>query len=63
MQTPRKHDGEHPAMAAAHEGHGGGKAVSTHDHHGGHATMFRSRFWASLVLSVPVVLYSEMAQI
>ena len=53
----------HAAVAAAHEGHGG-KTVSTHDHHGHgeYATMFRGRFWVSLVLSVPMVLYSEMVQ-
>src|SRR3954447_3560341 len=37
---------------------------SDHDHHhGGHADhleMFRRRFWVSLVLTVPVVLYSHM---
>jgi hypothetical protein len=43
------HDGEHPAMAAAHEeGHGGGKTSSGshagHDRHAGHTTgMFRNR--------------------
>ncbi|HEX2047920.1 MAG TPA: heavy metal translocating P-type ATPase [Acidimicrobiales bacterium] len=30
-----------------------------HDHHD-HSAMFRSRFWVSLVLTVPVVLYSHM---
>ena len=30
-----------------------------HDHHN-HLAMFRSRFWVSLVLTVPVVLYSHM---
>jgi P-type Cu2+ transporter len=70
MQANRKHDAEHPAVAAAHEGHGGGKTSGAHggrhaghDRHAGHTTgMFRSRFWISLVLSVPVVLYSEMIQ-
>src|SRR3712207_8161840 len=63
MQANRKHDGEHAAMAAAHEGHGGGKTSGGHDRHAGHTTdMFRDRFWISLVLSVPVVLYSEMVQ-
>ena len=67
METHKKHDGEHAAMGAAHEGHGGGKTTG-HAHHGGHAghgdhaAMFRRRFWISLVLSVPVVLYSDMIQ-
>ncbi|NIP69250.1 MAG: heavy metal translocating P-type ATPase, partial [Planctomycetales bacterium] len=39
------------------------------DHHGGHGVdhtgheiMFRNRFWVSLVLSVPVLLYSPALQ-
>ena len=39
---------------AGHGGHGGG--------HGDHAAQFRDRFWLSLALSVPVILYSEMVQ-
>jgi P-type Cu2+ transporter len=70
MQEHRMHDGEHPAMAAAHERHGGGKTSgghggghAGHDRHAGHTTgMFRDRFWVALVLSVPVVLYSDMIQ-
>jgi Cu2+-exporting ATPase len=45
---------------AGHGGHGGG-----HEHHGGHgdhAAQFRDRFWLSLALTVPVILYSEMVQ-
>jgi Cu2+-exporting ATPase len=30
--------------------------------HGGHAAQFRERFWLSLLLTVPVVAYSEMVQ-
>jgi P-type Cu2+ transporter len=61
------HDGEHPSAGSAHEGHGGGKTSGGHggghDRHAGHTIgMFRDRFWVSLVLSVPVVLYSEMVQ-
>jgi Cu2+-exporting ATPase len=37
-----------------HHGHAGG--------HGDHAAQFRDRFWWSLVMSVPVVVYSEMVQ-
>jgi Cu2+-exporting ATPase len=66
----KMHDGEHAATAAAHEGHDGGKTAGGHHHHqghaghghGDHAAMFRGRFWVSLALSVPVVLYSEMIQ-
>ena len=39
---------------------------SEHAHHGtdhtGHENMFRNRFWLSLILSIPVLLYSEMLQ-
>ena len=40
----------------AHGDHGG------HGAHGDHAAQFRDRFWWSLVLSVPVVVYSGMVQ-
>jgi P-type Cu2+ transporter len=43
-----------------HGGHGGGHGG--HGGHGDHAAQFRDRFWLSLVLTVPVVLYSEMVQ-
>ncbi len=48
----------HGAMAegAAHEGH------AAHVDHAGHEQMFRRRFWVSLVLSIPVLLYSPMIQ-
>ncbi|MEX2599118.1 MAG: heavy metal translocating P-type ATPase, partial [Dehalococcoidia bacterium] len=35
---------------------------SGHVDHTGHEYMFRRRFWVSLVLSIPVLLYSEMLQ-
>jgi P-type Cu2+ transporter len=46
----------HGGPAGAHEGHG------AHGGHGDHAGQFRDRFWWSLVLTVPVVVYSEMVQ-
>ena len=36
-----------------HAGHG-----ATHTDHSGHEQMFRRKFWVSLILSVPVILYS-----
>ena len=37
--------------------------VGTHDKHAGHSVgMFRDRFWLSLVLTVPVLVWSEMIQ-
>jgi P-type Cu2+ transporter len=58
------HDGEQSASGGGHEGHGGGKSSGGgHDRHAGHTThMFRDRFWVSLALSIPVILYSEMVQ-
>jgi len=51
----------------AHEGHTGGQEGKGHDHaahtdHSGHEEMFRRKFWVSLVLSIPVLLYSEGLQ-
>ncbi len=50
------HHGHHPAPAA-HEAHQGG-----HDKHAGHGdgSGFRTRFWWSLLLTVPVVATSHM---
>ena len=54
----------------AHQGHNMA-AMSKEDHsahaghgtdHSGHEQMFRVRFWWSLLLSIPVLLYSEMIQ-
>ncbi len=41
-----------------HEGHDHGGHVD----HTGHEAMFRKRFWVSLVLSIPVLLYSPLVQ-
>ena len=43
-----------PMDHSAHAGHG--------TDHTGHEQMFRIRFWWSLLLSIPVLLYSEMIQ-
>jgi len=40
-----------------HTGHGG---HDEHAGHGDHAAQFRDRFWFSLVLALPVVVFSEM---
>src|SRR5512133_3028922 len=39
-----------------HTGHG------QHGGHGDHAAQFRDRFWLSVLLTIPVVAYSEMVQ-
>lgn len=46
----------HDMRAAQGNGHKG------HVDHSGHEEMFRRRFWVSLVLSIPVLLYSPMLQ-
>ncbi|WP_344236517.1 heavy metal translocating P-type ATPase [Kribbella hippodromi] len=47
--------------AAAHEGHAGhGAGHGGHGGHGDHAAQFKDRFWISLVLTVPVLFFSEM---
>ena len=42
----------------------GGEHVDHEDHtdHSGHERMFRRRFWVSLALSVPVIIFSEFIQ-
>lgn len=70
-----EHSGAHQAAEAdhtQHTDHGGHEEHSHGDHHGHghehghghghgeHAAMFRSRFWWSLLLSVPVVIFSPM---
>ncbi len=54
-------DMDHQAMAGSD--HAGHSAHGAHDKHAGHSVaMFRDRFWITLLLSIPVVLYSEMVQ-
>jgi P-type Cu2+ transporter len=53
---------DHAGMAdggpADHQDHHGHDA----DGHADHAATFRDRFWLTLVLTVPVVYYSEQVQ-
>ncbi len=52
------HNAEH-ATTVAHSRHG---THQSHVDHTGHEAMFRQRFWVSLVLSIPVLLFSPMLQ-
>ena len=58
----------HKAMDHAAMGHGTmdhsamGPGHGAHVDHTGHEEMFRRRFWVSLALSIPVLLYSPMIQ-
>jgi P-type Cu2+ transporter len=45
----------------AHAGHGE-QSHAAHVDHSGHEQMFRQKFWVSLILSIPVLLYSPMIQ-
>ncbi len=57
------HDG--PVVAAGHEGHGAGHGAhgASHDKHAGHSVaMFRDKFWLSLLLTLPVVIWSHDPQ-
>lgn len=51
------HGDGHGGHGDEHDAHGG-----AHISHAGHEQLFRRRFWVSLVLSIPVLLYSEMLQ-
>ena len=60
MQAHDEHD--RTAHVADHEP-GGDDGHAAHDKHAGHSVaMFRDRFWLSLLLSVPVLIWSEMLQ-
>ncbi len=61
-EPDHQHQHEMSAHAAmeqpmAQHGQGGG-----HVNHAGHEQMFRQRFWVSLVLTIPVLLFSPMIQ-
>ena len=57
---------QHEAMDHAVHGrdveHGDHAETGAHVDHTGHEQMFRRRFWISLILSIPVLLYSPMIQ-
>lgn len=55
MHTHEEHTEQHDNHAHdSHQGHG--------MDHSGHEMMFRNRFWVSLVLTIPVLLFSPMIQ-
>ncbi|AZI58870.1 copper-translocating P-type ATPase [Nakamurella antarctica] len=57
MNPTNEHQHDHDAMKSKSGGYGnhGG-----HGGHGDHAAQFRDRFWFSLALAVPVVIFSDM---
>ncbi|WP_373693350.1 heavy metal translocating P-type ATPase [[Mycobacterium] burgundiense] len=56
---PHAGHGEHLAYIG-HDADAGHADHDRHAGHGAHGEMFRRRFWVSLVLSVPVVVFSHM---
>jgi Cu2+-exporting ATPase len=60
------HPGMHVQQETGHQQHGvmpqGGVQHGKHVDHTGHEELFRRRFWVSLLLSIPVLLYSPMLQ-
>ena len=55
---------QHEGHAAhdEHAGHGSHGGHGAHVDHSGHEQMFRRRFWISLLLTVPVLIFSPMLQ-
>jgi len=69
QETHQGHSGHntdhkgHDMRSMNHEGHDmGGEHAGHGTDHTGHEMMFRTRFWWSLLLSVPVLIYSELIQ-
>jgi Cu2+-exporting ATPase len=62
MDQHNAHAGEHTARDG-HDGHDGHGAQAGLDRHAGHSVaMFRDKFWLSLLLTVPVVIWSDDIQ-
>jgi P-type Cu2+ transporter len=58
--TPSTRDRHAPGRSVPRAGSTGGHGV--HDRHSDHAAVFRDRFWLTLVLAVPVAVFSGMFQ-
>jgi Cu2+-exporting ATPase len=65
-QHPAHHhlsEPEPPATGVPHDGHSPHHAAAGHDTHAGHSVeMFRQKFWGTLLLSVPTIIWSPMIQ-
>lgn len=67
MNQPQKKDHAHHASQnhaehephAEHGDHGGGHDHSDHDH-SGHAAMYKRKFFISLILGIPIMIFSPM---
>jgi P-type Cu2+ transporter len=55
------HSGHDSHADRGHGGHGAGHGAGGHDKHAGHSVeMFRSKFWLSLALTIPTVIWGHM---
>ena len=55
------HAAHRGAAAEEHSGHGGHGDHGAHDKHAGHSVeMFRDKFWISLLLTIPTVIWGHM---
>jgi P-type Cu2+ transporter len=54
--------GDHGHELPGAAGHAGHAQRDEHLGHAGHADVYKRRFWITLILAVPVVVYSEMIQ-
>jgi P-type Cu2+ transporter len=61
VQVEHEEHGQH-AADAGHASHAAGSDHGGHGDHAGHDAMFRDRFWVTLLLTVPVVVWSEHVQ-
>ncbi|WP_458186592.1 copper-translocating P-type ATPase [Haladaptatus sp. NG-WS-4] len=61
-ETEHDHTGVAKYDHGAHVHEGGHGDHKAHTDHSGHEQMFRRRFWVSLVLSIPVIFFSEFIQ-
>lgn len=53
---------DHTGHSGHNTGHEGAGGHGAHVDHGGHEQMFRRKFWISLILTIPVLLYSQSVQ-
>ncbi|MFB6080761.1 MAG: heavy metal translocating P-type ATPase [Haloferacaceae archaeon] len=60
--THADQSGEHPQSSADASGGHEHADHAVHTDHTGHEAMFRRRFWVSVVLSIPVVVFSEFVR-
>jgi Cu2+-exporting ATPase len=65
--TGHQHGHQPNTVHRVHTAHGSDAGIHTSEHaghvdHSGHEELFRKRFWVSLLLSIPVLLYTPMLQ-